>query len=379
MEARLQQGPKRAGHEAHRALSGRRDDFREAEERGGAKDAEGAVVEVLRVLDRFWLLSAERAVGASGHRASPRVLELTARAALAREAAARTLRPAEPFGEPGAAAPACELYREAVHWALLAHVESASGATTDAAGKASVVSAPNGATSLLERVDHALLVRAAGGEAELAALLPRLGETYREFAELSASEQKKLAERLEAFAQKLVEPLSGVVEQLERIWIRRVVRIGVVLAVLLGLAYAAHRYSLWSDRKNDLAVHATWTASSNYPAGGCQSPKQSCPGGENYFFHTTQENDPWIVFDLGKERRVSGVEIDNRLDCCPERSKPLAIAVSTDKRHWTEVARSDEEFTTLHKSFSRTKARYVKIHLPRPDGILHLSRVRIFP
>jgi hypothetical protein len=337
------------------------------------------VAQVSRVVDWFWLLSAERAVSASGHKASPRVLELTSRASLAQEAAVRTTRPAEPFAQPGAAALACELYREAVHWALLAYVESAGGATTAAVPDADGATAQHGVPTLLAAVEPALLARAAGGEDELAALRPRLGESYREYAELSASEQKKLAERLEAFSQKLIEPLSGVVEQLERIWVRRVLRIAGVLALVLGTVYGVHRYSEWSDRKNDLALHATWTVSSLYPVGGCPSPQQHCAGGENYFFHTAQENDPWIIFDLGKERRFSRVEVDNRLDCCLERAKPLVIDVSSDKRTWTEVARSKDQFMTLRKSFPRVKARYVKIHVPLPDGILHLSEVRILP
>jgi len=291
----------------------------------------------------------------------------------------RTARPAEPFAHPGAAALACELYRQAVHWALLAHVESTGGATAPAAPDAESAAARQDVPALLARVEPALLARAADGEEELAALRPRLGESYREFAELSASEQKKLAERLEPFSQRLLQPLSGVVEQLERIWVRRVLRVGAVLAVVLGAVYAQHRYSEYSDRKNDLARNAPWTTSTLYPVGGCPSPKQHCEGGENYFFHTAQENDPWIIFDLGKDRRFSRIEVDNRLDCCLERAKNLVIEVSSDKRHWTEVARSKEQFMTLRKSFPRVKARYVKLHVPVPDGILHLSEVRILP
>lgn len=337
------------------------------------------VAQVSRVVDWFWLVSAERAVGASGRKPSARVVDLTSRASLAHEAALRTVRPAEPFSQPGAAALACELYREAVHWALLAHVESTAEAPTAATPDAESVDSRQDVPSLLARVEPALLARAAGGEDELATLRPRLGESYREFAELAASEQKKLAERLEAFSQNLIQPLSGVVEQLERIWFRRVLRVCTVLALVLGAVYAQRRYSDYSDRKNDLARNASWTTSSLFPVGGCPSPKQHCQGGENFFFHTAQENDPWIVFDLGKERRFSRVEVDNRLDCCLERAKPLVIEVSSDKRHWTEVARSKEQFMTLRKSFPRVKARYVKLHVPLPDGILHLSEVRILP
>ncbi|HEV8550369.1 MAG TPA: discoidin domain-containing protein, partial [Polyangiaceae bacterium] len=84
--------------------------------------------------------------------------------------------------------------------------------------------------------------------------------------------------------------------------------------------------------------------------------------------------------DLGKERHVSGVELDNRLDCCLSRARPIAVDVSRDATHWTEVARHEDEFMTLEKSWPTTKARYVRVHVPSPSpAILHLSRVRIFP
>jgi hypothetical protein len=336
------------------------------------------VAVVSRVVDWFWQLSAARALHASGSAPSPRVLELVSRAALAQEAAARTLRPAEPFAQPGNQALACELSREAIHWALLAHAASSSSAPPSAGDGATP--AADDLPGLLERVDGALLARAAGSEAALAELRTRLGGTsYLQFAELAPGEQSKLAQRLESFCQGLLEPLSGRRRQLERIWVKRAVHVLTLVGVLGVALWSIQTLSLGRERKNDLSRFATWQASSAHPAGGCQSPQQSCSGGENYFFHTAEQNEPWIVFDLGKERHVSGVEIDNRLDCCFERANSMVVEVSSDRKKWKQVARSTAEFSTFRRSFSTVKTRYLRIRIPQPKAILHLSRVRIFP
>lgn len=327
---------------------------------------------VSRVLDWFWLASAERAVRAPFGEVSPRVVELSARAALAYEAAQRTARPAEPFAQTGAEALACELYREAIHAALLAHVEI---------GAAGAAAAPvPDLASALERVDQGLLDRLAGRGAELTELRAQLAAgSYLVFSELSSADQKRLATRLESLSDVLLEPLSGLRRRLERIWVRRVLHVAVVLGVLAMGVWGIRSILRWREQSTDLAARATWTLSSNYALGGCKSPLQQCPGGENYFFHTGQEPDPWIRFDLGKERRISGVAVENRRDCCPERAAPLAVAVSVDGKEWKEVARHNGSFTDWSKRFPGTKARYVKFHVPAPSAILHLSRVRIYP
>ena len=327
---------------------------------------------VARVLDWFWLASAERAVRAPAGTPSPRVLELTARAAVAYEAADRTANPAEPFAQTGAEALACELYREAIHAALVAHLELGSAG----AGAAPVPELP----SVLERFDAALLERLPAGGAELTALRVELGSgSYLGFAELPRAEQKRLLGRLESLAGVLLEPLSGLRRRLERIWARRVLHVAVLLGLVVGSVWGVRTALRWNYEKTDLAPRATWTLSSNYAVGGCKSPEQHCVGGENYFFHTGQEPDPWIRFDLGKERRISAITVENRRDCCPERANPLVVAVSVDGKKWTEVARHTGAFTEWSKRFPSTKARYVKLHVPGTATILHLARVRIFP
>jgi N-acetylgalactosamine 4-sulfate 6-O-sulfotransferase len=332
-------------------------------------------------LEWFWLREAERSARAESGVASARVLALIGRASLATEVAARTERPPEPFAQGGADAVAAELYREAIHWALAAHSElratsaDASEAGADAATSGAVASA----AELLERVDGALLGRAAGGSEQLATLRKDLSASYVEFAELEPSAQRKVVERLERAQQVLLEPLGTLQRRLERIWVRRVVHVLGVLVLIGAVLFGAQQIARRQERSHDLAAHASWTTSSRYPQGGCESPRQECPGGESYFFHTAQESDPWVIFDLGKQRRVSTVEVDNRLDCCTERASPLVIDVSSDKKTWHEVARHTGDFATMRETFDSVRARYVKIHVPQPAAILHLSRVRIYP
>lgn len=326
-----------------------------------------------RFFDWFWLRSAERTAREQGGKPSGRALELVGRAALAVEAAQRTERPAEPFLRAGSEAIAAELYRQAIHWALLAHAEGGSSAAD--ASPAPDTSLPG----VLERSDKALLVRAAGSDAELEAVRPRLLESYREFAEIDPGARRSLVADLGRLANGLIEPLASVQQRLERIWVRRVVHLLAVLVVLLAVAVGFRQLSLAREVQGDLAQRATWTTSSLYPTGGCKSPQQRCEGGENYFFHTMQESNPWVMFDLGKEKRISAVRVENRLDCCGERAKPLVIEVSSDAKAWKEVARQTEEFTSVRKGFASTRARYVRLRVVNPTAILHLSRVRIFP
>lgn len=322
-------------------------------------------------MDWFWLASAERAVRAPDSGPSARVLELSAHASLAFEVAQRTARPTEPFAVEGADALACELFREAIHAALVAHAER--GATSPEAALSDLA-------TVLERVDATLLSRIPGAEAELTALRSELATgSFLGFAALPKAEQKKLALRLEALGERLLAPLAGLRQGLERIWARRVLHVSALLALLGALAFGVHAFGEWRAQRGDLAARATWVASSDFGVGGCKSPKQHCEAGQNYFFHTAQEADPALTFDLGKVRQVSGVEIENRLDCCQERADPLVVEVSTNGARWKEVARHTGTFTTWRAPFSTARARYVKIHVPVPSGVLHLSRVRIIP
>ncbi|HSU39687.1 MAG TPA: hypothetical protein VLJ38_08965, partial [Polyangiaceae bacterium] len=131
---------------------------------------------VSRLLDRFWL-RAERALLDLPSDISQPVLTLAERGATAREAAARTSRPPTPFGNPGHAAIAAELYREAIHWALLAHGARRAERPATSAAPASEL------PKLLAAADRNLLRAAVESDKQLEELLSDLSRSYVEFAE----------------------------------------------------------------------------------------------------------------------------------------------------------------------------------------------------
>ena len=44
-----------------------------------------------------------------------------------------------------------------------------------------------------------------------------------------------------------------------------------------------------------------------------------------YFFHTLDDEEPWLSIDLGKARTVTAVELRNRLDCCRDRALEVSV------------------------------------------------------
>jgi hypothetical protein len=130
------------------------------------------------------------------------------------------------------------------------------------------------------------------------------------------------------------------------------------------------------EQRKDLARGKPWVASSRYPEYGCTSPAQVCSKSDIYFFSTNNELNPSIEWDLGAAQRVSGLRVDNRVDCCIERAVPLLVEVSLDHKTWKETARRDDEFATWKAAFAPVQARWVRLRVPRAT-LLHLTRVRI--
>ncbi|HEX4335662.1 MAG TPA: discoidin domain-containing protein [Polyangiaceae bacterium] len=157
-------------------------------------------------------------------------------------------------------------------------------------------------------------------------------------------------------------------------------RLGVVVAALAGIALAL---STASHAKGELSEGARWTASSHWdvnPASGVLPTHGFFFSPPAYFFHTLAEPEPWLSIDLGRERRVSSVSVENRLDGCRERERGIRVEVSTDGVAFERVAShptSDTAFREWTSRFFPTKARYVRI-VGTPNEMLHLSDVRIF-
>jgi hypothetical protein len=328
---------------------------------------------------RDWL-RAVKGIDAQGTKLpelSARSSALVGRAQLAQFLAQSAARPNEPLPYSGADAVACELSREAIHWALLALREAKHAEGPDA----SAAPAPDSRTlaALWSEADRESLERAAGAPGEAERLHTELlGKSFADFAELDPGQQAAAAKRLHAFADRLLEPLARPQHAQERTWVARVQLVFVVLGVLVMLVLLGKPLKERFDLTHDLAPTASWKASSLYRECWCDSPAQSCENCPNFFFHTENEDRPNIVFDLHSVRALSAVVVENRRDCCGERGLPLLIQVSADEKNWKTVATRKEEFTTWRANFPTEHARWVKLLVPN-HNMLHLASVRLLP
>jgi len=322
---------------------------------------------IARVWQWFWAGSEEKEVRASARQAD---LALARRARTAAEIARRTLESPEPFGD-SILGPVAELYRQSIHWSLLALA---------AAPKSEArIDAP--APTLVHdwrAVDAAVLARAVPAPDELTAAQHAVdSSTFHELANLPAEEQGKLADILKRLALALLAEIDLPQRVMEVLWIRRVFRFGALLAVLMVGVVALGWIRESRERARDLAQGRPWHASSSYPvAAGCKSPLQECPDGTDYFFHTEEEQNPWLELDLGSSQQISAIRVVNRKDCCEERAVPLLVEVSTDHQVWKLVARRETPFNSWLGEFAPAQARWVRLKVEK-RAYFHLARVRV--
>ena len=280
-------------------------------------------------------------------------------AALSRSA----LTPGEP-SEALAAANTCELYRQSVYWALCALAAN----SNESAG-----SSYEQAT--WETLDEPLLLSAVDKHRVLPVRSSLRDGSFVYFAELSRAEQLALSSELRKLSEVLLAKVNERSVGLREISSQR--RRRVSLAFLLAVAVAGT--AVWEhetrDARRDLAEGSPWRASSTI-GGGCISPEQTCPESPGFFFHTQEEKEPTVSFDLGVVKSISRVRVDNRKDCCTERAFPLVVEVSEDQGHWQAVARQDAVFTSWRATFTPVKARWLRLRVEKTT-FLHLARVRI--
>jgi F5/8 type C domain len=281
------------------------------------------------------------------------------------EIAQSALSPDEPQEMP-AEGSASELYRQSVYWSLCALSETAGRAVGDGYAESiwDTLERPflRGAISSADRVEAVWRSLRAG--------------SFVSFAELPRSEQLATCSELRKLAEALLVRLDQRSRALNGILIQRAWRLGSLVLAVLVVAAGAFWVRGTLRERSDLAVGRPWRASSQM-ASVCTSPAQQCSAAAGYFFHTTEERNPWIEFDLGAVHQLSRVQVDNRKDCCTERAIPLAVEVSTDHERWHQVARQDAEFATWDAPVAPVQGRWVRLRaLSRT--YLHLDRVRIF-
>jgi hypothetical protein len=323
-----------------------------------------------RVLEWFWRRGALAELDAKRVQ-DPRALEFERRARTAAELATRTLSPAGHTDAGATDATACDLYRQAAYWALL-RLEA------DRNPLADVATDPPSVSEVFARADLELLSTAAGGRTQALEIKRELGvDSFLPFVELSPETQGRLARRAHAFVQGLFLVLDAGQRSRDALLFGRLVRVGLLVALLGTVLLVALKAGEFMERRKDLAAAKAWRTSSVLMA-GCNSPAQTCPENLNFFFHTVDEAKPWIQIDLGRPERFSRVRVVNRKDCCAERAAPLMIEVSTNGKDWKEVSRNPVTFTNWLAKFSPVDARWVRLRADRKT-MLHLAQVRVLP
>lgn len=219
--------------------------------------------------------------------------------------------------------------------------------------------APSGALAdQLARLDDATLSRTAGSRERALTLARSL-----------VDESDGVGESLhdaELFAARLVEVATHG---------RRLARAGLVwraakaLFTLAALALALHVF--WSK------VHAPYrfTVSDSLMGFNAEGRLPASTSRE-VFFHTNETESPWVEVDLGEERALSRVTVTNRVDCCQERAVPMVVSVRGEAGAARDVARKAEAFDTWEATFASTRARYVRLTVPRRT-FLHLRNVEV--
>ena len=177
--------------------------------------------------------------------------------------------------------------------------------------------------------------------------------------------------RVELFVARLLEELTtgGAVR---RATLRSVLVTAVGLALLLA-AFVGPPLASWVARDG-----LPFRASSAVP-GYSVTGKTGEPQGDlslDLFFHTKEEDHPWIEIDLGRLRRIRRVIVENRFDCCSDRDVPLVVQLRDAQGNYHEVARRNEDFNRVTINFAPQEATAVKLLVPRVTAF-HLANVQI--
>jgi hypothetical protein len=264
------------------------------------------------------------------------------------EVARRTAEPVDALPRGNAGAACLLLWREAALWAL-------SAASVDG-------DPPGELAELWQKADSRLLAVAAGGDAFVSAMRQIFLEQTRQ-GDLEA--EPAAVRRAGEFVSALITALGAGERARIRRWLRRARRPALFVGAPLALVLL---WLVWP--RPNLATSRPYRLSSSQRA--C-TELFSCG---NAFFHTQDEDSPWIEYDLGEPTVLHRVEVANRSDCCGDRTLPLVVELSLDRNNWQEVARITEPFTVWKHSLDKPTARYVRLRVAR-HSTLHLAGVVI--
>jgi hypothetical protein len=285
------------------------------------------------------------------------------RARRALELADRAFDPVDPLRSGSSVGLALSLYREAAYWTLLSLDQAASAASLPEA---------------FEQADRELL-RAAVGNNEDAFVRLRKALLEKDFvasAEDSEDVQRADAELARDFVHALVDHKLEPEARVGRVLVQRWSRVGLLGAVSVALLVGGLLAFTQLGRGPDLAAGKSWQASSQFP--GCNFRDQVCNGTHvKVFFHTEEEDQPWVRFDLGRRTKFAHVELVNRSDIGSDRGYPIVIETSDDGEKWREVSRRELPYSKWMATFAPVRARYVRARLLK-RSYFHLEGFRVY-
>ena len=288
---------------------------------------------------------------------SPRELDLLARAKAALATGHLVREPSDPSRKKLASAHAAALYSEALFWAFWSSQPEVPGPTPESLWMDDIA-------------------REFGFSAERTAEVkklfstPQLGVVLAEHTEL---EQDLAASALKRAAVVVIDVRERPLRALEALTLKAFARI--VLTVLLIAGTVGAAIYLRPQRPN-IAAGKPWKASSSMF--DCHPDQGECGGAKTrIFFHTRDEHEPWLQYDLGTKTEISGLRIENRQDGEGGRAVPLVVEVSDDGKKFKEVARRDDEFSVWKPSFTTVSTRYVRLRVAK-KSMLHLDEVEIY-
>lgn len=128
-------------------------------------------------------------------------------------------------------------------------------------------------------------------------------------------------------------------------------------------------------KRAGLAEGKPWRASSAAEGFAVSGTITASPE-QDFFFHTREEESPWVELDLGSAQWIRSVTVVNRLDGCLERAIPVVVEVGMERSRLEEVGREASQFTVWSARFAPQRSRYVRVRADRKT-FLHLSLVSV--
>jgi F5/8 type C domain len=325
-----------------------------------------------RLLEWLWRGKALQSAR-EGQSAGRDMTVFATRARIAAEVGGYALDPAGPWASGKAYYLAAGLFAESIGWSLrLASALADETALADA--DAVRPTSHDHLTSLLDK-HVALLTDAARGRETLERTRKHLLERDFETTTQHVEDVEQAARELRGVAERLLQSAAAPQGTADRVMFQRVSRLG-GLVLLLGVLFGGVgllRGVL--EVRADLSRGKPWAQSSMYEQ-VCVSPLHHCGSDKGYFFHTQDEQSPWLEIDLQQNQQFSALHVFNRQDCCAERVVPLVIEVSTDHVHWREVMRKTDVFDEWKPRFRAVSARWVRLRVAG-RSLLHLYDVRV--